>query len=58
LDGADPSAPEYWWLYALLLSTVIPSLVSLGIEGTSLLRGLPALTFFLLLAGAALGIVP
>ena len=22
-----PSAPEYWWLYALLLSTMIPSLV-------------------------------
>jgi hypothetical protein len=45
----DPSAPEYWWLYALLLSTVIPNLVSLVIEGTSLVRGLPAVTFFLLL---------
>jgi hypothetical protein len=30
-DGiaAHPSAPEYWWLYALLLSTMIPSLVNL-----------------------------
>ena len=29
-----PSAPEYWWLYALLLSTMIPSLVNLVIGGT------------------------
>jgi hypothetical protein len=30
-DGiaAHLSAPEYWWLYALLLSTMIPSLVNL-----------------------------
>jgi hypothetical protein len=29
-DGisAHPSAPEYWWLYALLLSTMLPSLVN------------------------------
>jgi hypothetical protein len=39
--AANPSAPEYWWLYALLLSTMIPSLVNLVIGGTSLLRGLP-----------------
>jgi hypothetical protein len=39
--GAHPSAPEYWWLYALLLSTMIPSLVNLVIGGTSLVRGLP-----------------
>jgi hypothetical protein len=25
--AAHPTAPEYWWLYALLLSTMIPSLV-------------------------------
>jgi hypothetical protein len=36
-----PTAPEYWWLYALLLSTMIPSLVNLVIGGTSLVRGLP-----------------
>ena len=28
--AAYPTAPEYWWLYALLLSTMIPSLVNLG----------------------------
>jgi hypothetical protein len=39
--AAHPSAPEYWWLYALLLSTMIPSLVNLVIGGTSLVRGLP-----------------
>ncbi|MBV8096457.1 MAG: hypothetical protein JO110_25095 [Acetobacteraceae bacterium] len=37
--AANPTAPEYWWLYALLLSTMIPSLVNLAIGGTSLVRG-------------------
>ena len=42
-DGiaAHPEAPEYWWIYALLLSTVIPSLINLMIGGASLMRGLP-----------------
>jgi len=30
----DPLAPKYWWLYALLLSTMIPSLVNLVIRGS------------------------
>jgi hypothetical protein len=38
-----PTAPEYWWLYALLLSTMIPSLVNIVIGGASLVRGLPTL---------------
>jgi hypothetical protein len=38
-----PSAPEYWWIYALLLFTMIPSLVNLAIGGTSLVRGVPGL---------------
>jgi hypothetical protein len=46
--AAHPSAPEYWWLYALLLSTMIPSLVNLVIGGTSLARGLPGLPGVLL----------
>ena len=33
--AAHPTAPEYWWLYALLLSTMIPSLVNLVIGGAS-----------------------
>jgi hypothetical protein len=41
--ASHPTAPEYWWRYALLLSTMIPSLVNLVIGGTSLLRGLPGL---------------
>jgi hypothetical protein len=45
---AHPSAPEYWWLYALLLSTMIPSLVNLVIGGTSLVRGLPGVPSLLL----------
>ena len=41
--AAQPSAPEYWWVYALLLSTMIPSLLNLMIGGASLLRGIPGL---------------
>jgi hypothetical protein len=49
-DGlaAHPSSPEYWWLYALLLSTMIPSLINLMIGGASLLRGVPGLPAILL----------
>jgi hypothetical protein len=36
-----PKAPEYWWVYALLLSTVLPSLFNLVIGGTALVRGVP-----------------
>jgi hypothetical protein len=49
-DGiaTHPTAPEYWWLYALLLATMIPSLFNLVIGGTSLLRGIPVLSSLLL----------
>jgi hypothetical protein len=49
-DGvaANPGAPEYWWAYALLLSTMIPSLVNLMIGGASLLRGVPGVSALLL----------
>jgi hypothetical protein len=49
-DGiaANPWAPEYWWVYALLLSTMIPSLISLMICGASLFRGIPGLPPLLL----------
>jgi hypothetical protein len=46
--AAHPSAPEYLWLYALLLSTMIPSLVNLVIGGASLVRGVPGLPSLLL----------
>jgi len=45
---ANPAAPEYWWMYALLFSTMIPSVVNLVIGGTSLFRGLPRLPSLLL----------
>jgi len=50
LDGiaANPWAPTYWWVYALLLSTMIPSLISLMIGGASLFRGIPGLAALLL----------
>ena len=44
-DGiaAHPTAPEYWWIYTLLLSTMVPSLINLVIGGPSFLRGIPGL---------------
>jgi hypothetical protein len=49
-DGlmVNPSLPEFWWLYALLLSTMIPSLINLMIGGASLLRGVPGVPAILL----------
>jgi hypothetical protein len=46
--SAHPEAPEYWWVYALLLSTMIPSLVNLVIGGTALMRAVPGLSPFVL----------
>lgn len=45
---AGPQAPEYWWLYATLFSTMIPSVINLFIAGFSFLRGLPMLRLWLL----------
>jgi hypothetical protein len=45
---ANPAAPEFWWVYAMLLSTMIPSLVNLTIAGGSFLRGIPWITTLLL----------
>lgn len=49
-DGmtTTPTAPEYWWVYFMLFSTMIPSLLNLMIGGASLLRGVPWLTRALL----------
>jgi len=51
-DGiaANPGAPEYWSAYAMLFSTMIPSLLNLMIGGASLPRGVPWLTAALLRA--------
>jgi hypothetical protein len=46
--AAHPSAPEYWWLYALLVSSMLPSLINLMIGGASFLRGIPGLPSLLL----------
>ena len=40
--------PEYWWLYALLLTTLIPSLINLGIGGASVMQMLPFVRSLLL----------
>jgi hypothetical protein len=43
IDGIaqSPAEPEYWWVYALLLSTMISSLTNLAIGGMALTRGIP-----------------
>ena len=45
----NPAAPEYWWAYALLLSSMIPSLINLAIGGMTFTRGTPWLARLLLL---------
>jgi hypothetical protein len=44
----NPAAPEYWWAYALFLSSMILSLVNLAISGMALTRGIPWLARLLL----------
>jgi hypothetical protein len=44
----ESGSPEYWWAYALLLSTMIPSLLNLAIGGMALTRGIPWLARVLL----------
>jgi hypothetical protein len=44
----NPVAPEYWWAYALLLSSMIPSIINLAIGGMAFTRGIPWLARLLL----------
>jgi hypothetical protein len=44
----NPAAPEYWWVYALLLSSMIPSIINLAIGGMAFTRGIPWLARLLL----------
>jgi hypothetical protein len=44
----NPAAPEYWWAYALLLATMIPSLINLAISGMAFTRGIPGVSRVLL----------
>jgi Domain of unknown function (DUF4062) len=46
--SAHPELPEYWWIYVLVLSTMIPSLINLMIGGTALMRTAPGLSLWLL----------
>jgi hypothetical protein len=39
-----PTDPVYWWLYVLLFSTMIPSVINLARGGLSLARGIASLT--------------
>ncbi len=44
----SPGDPVHWWIYALLLTTLIPSLANLLIGAVSLTRGVPGLSSVLL----------
>ena len=45
--AADPAAPEHWWIYALLATTLLPSLVNAVVGCASWLRSLPWLNLWL-----------
>jgi hypothetical protein len=38
-----PASPEFWWVYGLLLTTVVPSVINLMIGGASLVCGIPGI---------------
>ena len=42
-DPVQRTAPEYWWLYAMLFSTLIPSIVNVALGALSIMRGIPGL---------------
>ncbi len=42
LEGR-PGDPEFWWLWLMLFSTLIPSALNLCLAASSLIRGLPFL---------------
>jgi len=44
---SNPGNPEYWWIYAALFSTVLPSLTNLFVAGVSLARGVPEMSSWL-----------
>jgi hypothetical protein len=45
---SDPMAAQNWWIYLMVLSTMIPSLTNLMVGGASLMRGLPGVPCLLL----------
>ena len=49
IDGLKTKSfkAEYWWVYTLMLSAMIPSLLNLGIGGFSLVRGIPFVSRYL-----------
>jgi len=55
---ADPVNPEYWWIYATLFSTVLPSLTNLFIAGVSLPCGVPGMSSWLAVKAKAAEALP
>ena len=44
----NPSAPEFYWIWALLLTTLLPSLINAVLGCASLLRGIPSVSRWVL----------
>lgn len=44
----DPWTPSVWWVYGLLLTTLLPSVLNFAVAWLSLLRGVPALNRWML----------
>ena len=42
-DPAQRTSPQYWWLYAMLFSTLIPSMANVALGALSVMRGIPGL---------------
>ncbi|MES2442770.1 MAG: hypothetical protein V4574_08055 [Pseudomonadota bacterium] len=40
-DPHRRAAPEYWWLYAMLFATLVPSIVNVALGALSIVRGVP-----------------
>jgi hypothetical protein len=45
---STPGDFEYWWVWLLLFSSMIPSILNLSIAGAAFLRGLPGLNRWIL----------
>ncbi|WP_157385539.1 hypothetical protein [Mesorhizobium sp. STM 4661] len=45
---SNPSAPQFWWVYALVGSALIPSALNLMVGGASLMCGFPGLPALIL----------
>jgi len=53
-----PGDPEFWWIWLMLFSTLIPSALNLCVAAASLIRGRPFLNAWILTRMPASGSIP